>query len=208
MLWIRGRVAKTTSGMALLINKLTMIDVERKIIFTHPQKCGGTTIEAAFGWRDECVYDKIKHASLTEQIELVESLGHKSTDFFKFSCVRNPWDIIVSWYFYDKHYDYAAARGSFEEYAIIVLNRHTNRLDIKPFLYHCETYSIDYVIRFENYKEDTQKIFDKFNVNWIEDHNTQIRPKDTPYQEVHTELTRELVYEKASHSIELFGYEF
>jgi hypothetical protein len=195
-----------------------MIDVKRKIIFTHPQKCGGTTIEAAFGWHPNTAivddpisyteyFRKLKHASLTEQIELVESLGYESTDFFKFSCIRNPWDMIVSWYFFDKHHGYTAALGSFEEYVLKVFNQ-TNRLDIKPFLYHDEIYSIDFIIRFENYKEDTQKVFDKFDVNWIEDHNTQIRPQNTFYQEMHTEVTKELVYEKASHQIELFGYEF
>ena len=86
-----------------------MIDLQKKIIFIHPRKTGGTTIESAFGWHPRCYRNetkkekdpkqtwflKFKHASLTQHINTIESLGYKESDFFKFACIRNPWDLMV-----------------------------------------------------------------------------------------------------------------
>lgn len=195
-----------------------MIDLNRKIIFTHPQKCGGTTIEAGFGWHPNYVspekrlehttfFKKFKHASLTEHIKHIELLGHTKNQFFKFACVRNPWDITVSWYFFQKHFGKPIALGSFEDY---VINKFKigNFLDIKPFLYYNNEYCIDYIIRHENYTEDTQRVFNKFSIEWKENFNIHTRPENTPYQNIHTKKTKDLVYEKANQTIELFGYKF
>jgi hypothetical protein len=32
-----------------------MYDLNRKIIFTHPPKCAGTTIEMYFGWHPNAI---------------------------------------------------------------------------------------------------------------------------------------------------------
>jgi hypothetical protein len=90
-----------------------MIDLTRKVIFTHPHKCGGTTIEALFGWHPSTSSDQSseygyyfrswKHASLDLHIRNVNQNGMSENDFFIFSCVRNPWDRAVSLYYYRKH---------------------------------------------------------------------------------------------------------
>jgi hypothetical protein len=195
-----------------------MVDFERKIIFTHPQKCGGTTIEGAFKWHPnyvdlknnpgyEIFFKNYKHASLTQQIQLVESKGYSHKDFFKFSCVRNPWDLIVSWYFFDKYHGFTAAEAGFEDY-VFRRFKHGNILDMTPFFYHNEYYSIEYVIRYENYKKDVQYILDKYEVCWQDDFNIDSRPKNTPYQNIHTPKTKDIVYKNAKLLINYFGYDF
>lgn len=69
-----------------------MIDVENKFVFVHIPKTGGTSFEYALNGNKEV---EEKHLSL-HQLDSRYSLD----DFFKFSIVRNPWDITVSMYNY------------------------------------------------------------------------------------------------------------
>ena len=62
------------------------------VIFVHPPRSGGTSIEQSFGWRDE----QQKHLSASSIRKIIgEDLWSRS---FKFSIVRNPFDRAVSMY--------------------------------------------------------------------------------------------------------------
>jgi hypothetical protein len=196
-----------------------VIDIEKKIIFTHPPKCGGTTIEGAFKWHPNYVclktnpdyvnyFKQFKHGNLKKHIEYIESLGYQEKDFFKISCIRNPWDLIRSWSINHKHHKQVEAEGSFEEYVERVF-LHKNVLDMKEYFYYNGSYYIDYVIRFENYKQECETIFEKYNVSWPDvNFNTNSRPQNTDYKDIHTEMTKNVVYEKAKFIIDTFGYTF
>lgn len=194
-----------------------MIDLDRKIIFTHPPKTGGTTVESAFRWHPKYVPDSprhltffrnFKHASLERHVRYAEeNLGLRGEDFFKFVCVRNPWDIAVSWYYFDQDKNIISKTTTFEEY----LNRRCKEerfLNIFPFINYKNNFYIDYVIRYENYKEDAEQIFEKYGVDWNEDFHTHCRPKNTPYQSLYTPNTRNMIAEKAKGYIDTFGYSF
>jgi len=198
-----------------------MIDFEKKIIFIHPPKTGGTTIESSFKWHPKYYpslegkaeykkfFIRFKHAHLDEQINYVETLGYKENSFFKFACIRNPWDLMVSLYFFDKYHKYPIADNSFEEYVVGRFNRGPNFLDLLPmFFYHKNEFKIDYVIRYEQYKTDTEAVFIRYGVSWGDNFHVHIRPKNTPYQEVNTEVTKDLIYKKAKDVIDYFKYEF
>ena len=77
-------------------------DVEKKYIkrFTHPPKCGGTTVEKALGMNK--LPNKYKHASLKVIYNKLTDLGYNPDEFYKFSITRNPWDRLVSWYHFIK----------------------------------------------------------------------------------------------------------
>jgi hypothetical protein len=89
-----------------------MLDINKKVIFTHPEKCGGTTVEALFGWHPKFSLDKSleyrrsfqlwKHASLDLHIIEAKANNIDIKDTFVFSCVRNPWDRAVSLYHHRK----------------------------------------------------------------------------------------------------------
>ena len=81
-----------------------IFDVEKKYIFTHPPKCGGTSVEIALLGKELFDEENIpkwrpwKHASLIKQIEEVKRLGYDPDDFLKFSIIRNPWERVYSWF--------------------------------------------------------------------------------------------------------------
>ena len=68
-----------------------MIIPNKKSIFVHINKTGGSSVEHAFG-----VYPDDQHNTAKEYIKELSS--RKWSTHFTFSFVRNPWDRIVSWY--------------------------------------------------------------------------------------------------------------
>lgn len=71
-----------------------MINHKYKCIFVHIPRTGGTSIEAAF----EGPEGKAKSMHCTAQ--QMQQLAGESiwNEYFKFSFVRNPWDLIITLY--------------------------------------------------------------------------------------------------------------
>jgi len=64
----------------------------RKIIYIHPSKCAGKTIEnAIFGFKEGLKSD---HKSLYDYSKIVNI-----EDYFIFTTIRNPWERMVSMFF-------------------------------------------------------------------------------------------------------------
>ena len=208
-----------------------MIDLDKKIIFTHHPKCGGTTIEAAFGWhpREKRIREKkivesdyidwfsnIKHAFLEAHVEILKSKNINYKDFFKFTCVRNPWDLMVSRFFHDNRaFDVndGIKKLTFDEYVNRRLHKDRPKtakiLNFTPFLFYNNEFCMDYVIRFENYKEDVNKVLKQFNVKWPGMNYNVSKEKKGHYRTFYKNpKTRKLVEEAGKDVIELFGYEF
>jgi hypothetical protein len=196
-----------------------MFDIKNKIIFTHPQKTGGTTIESAFRWHPKyktskdinayrSFFQMIKHASLSQHIFQLEKLGYNHKDFFKFTCVRNPWDAAVSFYLFFRKEKRQIAMSSFQDFLLEVCSDKDSFLNASFFYFHNGEYCIDYVIRYENYKEDAEKIFKKYGVDWNENFHTGIRPKNLCYKNFYNEFTKKIVENKANDLIKLFNYKF
>ena len=73
----------------------------RKIIFTHPPKCGGTSFEHFLGFKNYGEHCRLyKHASLVDHVKAIEKINQNADDFAKISIIRNPWERMVSWYFH------------------------------------------------------------------------------------------------------------
>jgi hypothetical protein len=205
-----------------------MFDLDRKIIFTHPQKCGGTSIEAAFGWHPKYSTDKsdnyytlfktFKHTSLTKHIQHIETLGYSKDDFFKFTCVRNPWDMAVSRFHHDKkdkNVSNYVKNMNFDEYIEFKCNQQIKNekikfLNIDMFVHHKNQLCIDYVIRLENYEKDFKILKEKFKVELPQQHfNYRNKTKDDIYQNYYSNpKTKKLVEEASQTLIKMFGYKY
>lgn len=217
--------------------RYAMYDLNKKIIFTHPPKCAGTSIEDLFGWRDLTSeyairkFRRIRHASLKTHVDELVSLNEDVSDYFKFSCIRNPWDTAVSFFYHDKYSEITRFKennpteelpsflkfveySSFEEYINYQYKRYKteyNFLETKKFLYLEGQYSLDYIVRYENYELCINWLKQKYTIQKEMQHfNKQInKPKDLSYRDYYT--TNELiekVAEMAKTTICLFNYSF
>ena len=205
-----------------------MFDLNRKIIFTHPHKCGGTSIEFSFGWHPKSILNKkdeyiiffkqFKHSSLTKHIEYIESLGYSKDEFFKFTCVRNPWDIAVSRFHHDKkdkNVPDFVKKMNFDQYIEFkykqqIKNKKIKFLNIDTYLYHNNHLCIDYVIKLENFEKDFQLLQEKFGVELPKKKfNFRDKSERDVYQNYYSNPnTKKLVEEAGQFLIKMFDYKF
>lgn len=133
--------------------------------------------------------------------------------YYKFGNIRNPWDRIVSVYFFRKdilsknpHSNTDWVDGeSFEQF---VLNRKLPQT-------FCEFYGgcqeMDFTIRFENIQEDIMMVSNELNLNL--DINLLTPPiieavRDVDYTSYYNDTTKDFVAQKYAEDIENFGYKF
>ncbi len=140
-----------------------MILDKEKIIFVHIRKTGGTSIEHSFN-HDADKKPSLKHCP----IKYYKGEHPKEfKEYFKFTVVRNPWDWLVSRYFWSRYhqrlFDY-----TFEEFIDNVyrgeslnknqpwleeaLNSQVSRISIEGKI------SVDFIIKFENLQKDFDKV--------------------------------------------------
>ena len=180
-----------------------MIDNTRKFIFIHIPRTGGTSIENLLGGGDK----RSKHESLFSLEKKVDI-----SSFFKFSFIRNPWDITISKY-------------------VAPYYRKINKLSNKSFLYFLENYSpapneagdlfhdyfdpskMDFIGRFETREADLDYISDKMGIELdpkfsVKQKEMQRSRSKKHYTEYYNEETKQTVAEKYAKDIEYFGYKF
>jgi len=203
-----------------------MINFEKKIIFSHPQKSGGSSISLLLG-DNSSDYKHIKHGNLGEIIKEVEELGFSSSDFFKFSVVRNPWERYFSWYKYeieyrlfkilkdenadpkDKNIALQRLKTPFAEFIKKLISVHGS-LSIKRFFCIEDDFALDSVIRFENLNEEIVQILPKLKLEaGIKmPHIMKTTGNTSNYQEVYNKDLKELIAYQCGWEIDKFGYKF
>jgi len=212
-----------------------MYDLNRKIIFTHPPKCAGTSIEDMFGWIPDsqdsqsiASYKKIRHSSLQDHVNAIKNAGENISDFFKFSCIRNPWEVAVSFFYHDKNYETLrfkqnnqtqelptllkiAETNSFEDYINYQYRRYKNDynfLETDKFFLIEKKYFIDYVVRYESFELDIAQLKEKYCLNVITSHCNKGEEREHYKKYYNSIEIINKVKEMANTTIELFGYSF
>jgi chondroitin 4-sulfotransferase 11 len=195
-----------------------MISHKHKIIFIHIPKTGGTSIDNFFTGsfqRHSCAKDY--------QFNLVDTIFQ---EYFKFTIVRNPWDLIVSLYGMITERQKAGIKAtlkrfgkktySFEEFVKeLVFERHSGGSSFSTNYSHSFTsrcqlnwikdltneICMDYIIRFENLQEDFNIVCDKIGIPQQElPHKNASKHKH--YTEYYDDETRQIVAEKYAKDIE------
>lgn len=226
---------------------MAIISHKKKFIFVHIYKTAGTTITDCLikyaTMKQRLAYDYYltrklsngvgkafnlydsgkkwltgyhKHATA---LEIRNHLGNSLHDrYYKFAFVRNPWDLLVSFYYYirrqqDHKYFYLANKLTFKEFVKYYLD--TLPLLQLDFLTDDKgNIIVDRIGKFENLQQDFQNILYELDLHTggdrmysLEFHNLSAdRQRD--YKIYYDEITATLVANYFSKDIDCFEYQF
>ena len=155
-----------------------------------------------------------QHSPLREYRELIDKKDYDS--LYKFCVVRNPWDLLISYYF-SPHW--AESKDPyFKEHPHDKLNSPDEliyylKTDLQPLRYYISTDNkkglieeINYVIRFDNLEEDFKNVERTLGIN--ENLPVKNKSEHVHYREYYDEKLKNMVYEKFKEEIKFFNFEF
>jgi hypothetical protein len=200
-----------------------MISFQKRFLFVHIPKTAGNSIQSVlrdysehelvalrggqdgvqrFGLRNP-KYKIKKHSTLAEYRA---ALGEgQFAELYKFTCVRNPWDRMVSYYFTPTQKAEAWDRKKFRKAISRALSvadyLRLNKGKGDPFG------NVDYVMRFENLTDDFRTVCAALDIlpTILPKYNRSNREH---YSKYFDEELRELVRARFAADIERFGYTF
>jgi len=200
-----------------------MISFQKRFLFVHIPKTAGNSIQSIlrdysedelvalrdeqdgierFGLRNP-KYKIKKHSTLAEY---KAALGEvQFGDLYKFTCVRNPWDRMVSYYFTPTQQVGAWDRKKFRKAIVKALSvadyLRLDKVEEDPFG------NVDYVMRFENLADDFRTVCGTLGISptTLPRYNRSSREH---YSKYYDDELRELVCARFAAEIEHFGYIF
>jgi sulfotransferase famil protein len=206
-----------------------MISRSKKFVFVHIPKTAGNSIALALQQYsdDQIVFtnrqqeynesvgglnrfglarahlDLGKHARLEQILSAWETdaLGDPK-DYFKFACVRNPWDRLVSFYFSPHARRKRFNKTEFESF----IGKTALRGSQSAFVLvdgHC---AVDFLVRFEHLEDDLAIVAERLGIEISLPHVN--RSKHRPFQDYYDGTTRAMVQSLFREEIELFDYRF
>lgn len=198
----------------------------KKVLFLHNPKTGGTTIEKLFDLDrtaenlynigssyqrgSNCALQHLSYIGMKERVPL-----DIFNSYYKFTFVRNPWDRLVSTYFWN-HRGFATFEEFvkfvdmlYSKYTVETLTQYpefTRKYCAHLYPQHIYTGDNVDVYRYENFATDLQKILRRFTIDKpIPVANISGHAHYTTY---YNEVTRELVQKIYADDIRRFGYTF
>jgi hypothetical protein len=205
---------------------MVLVSHKYKFIYIKNAKVAGTSVESFFG--KFCLNPKKDYKyshSISEHIDKFGIIGSrgahltnkwqnhidatkiksflgekKFNEYLKFCVIRNPYDKMVSLYFFNN------SKLSFKEFVK------------KNNCYNLSRHSIDgesvcnYFIRFEHIKEDIKTLckklkIDSYDISSLPQHKSGIRKSKKHWSEYYDDETKKIVYNKHKKEFELFGYD-
>ncbi len=146
-----------------------------------------------------------KHQNSSRHCNLENALldFKEAFKYFKFCFVRNPWDIVVSWFFFYKKNGKIDDSLIFEDFVKGVTLRKTYFGIIN------DPRGFNFIGKFENLNNDFNFICQKIGIKFKElPHENEHKHKYKHYTEYYNNNTRQIIAEKFSKNIEYFGYKF
>jgi Sulfotransferase family len=200
-----------------------MISFQKRFLFVHIPKTAGNSIQSIlrdysedelvalrgeqdgverFGLRNP-KYKVKKHSTLAEYRA---ALGEAEFgNLYKFTCVRNPWDRMVSYYFTPTQKTAVWDRKKFRKVIVQALPvadyLRLNERDNDPFE------NVNYIMHFENLADDFRTVCAALAISptTLPQYNRSNREH---YSKYYDDELRELVRERFAAEIGRFGYTF
>ena len=176
----------------------------KEYIFFHAPKSGGTSVSVNLakhtGPQDVVTaHEYIQRADHDfNQAKAKNSAGYSThtlpypTEYLSISTKRNPWDQVVSNFFWYSH-------KNFEEFVTKELF-----IDCRPFWG-----GMDFYLDFENLEESYKELCKKIDIPYerLPRTKTKIRPKGA-YQSYYNDETRAIIESYYKYAIKEFNYKF
>ena len=194
-----------------------MINHDKKYIFIHIPKTGGSSIEQLLLKVDGIEIKNKRLRSYPESIRRKYNIGSyggnqhypiskfeitSQENYFCFTFVRNPYSRILSEYKWQKS-ELGKSFKNFKQFLKTGTYVPWHRESQCEFINE----NIDFIARFENFQRDVDIICDKIGIPQQQlPHKNKTEHKH--YTEYYDDETREIVAERYAKDIEYFGYEF
>ncbi|MFY0598810.1 MAG: sulfotransferase family 2 domain-containing protein [Cyclobacteriaceae bacterium] len=205
-----------------------LVSHSHKFIFIKTKKTAGSSLQdyLARYCKDGIVEKYIPGGHRPAQ-STKEKIGDEIwNDYLKICPIRNPWDKMVSWYFWrsrkrsifvkikrilkGKHPENEAYRMSFREFMLYLEGRGKVNLDHKITLVDGEWPDYFY-IRYEHMMEDLEKLCQKLDIPFEPDKMPKQKMgvrKVKGYRDRYDKETQEIVRKAYQDELDLFDYKF
>lgn len=212
-----------------------MISINKKFLFVHIPKTGGNSLQNILHKysEDELIisadhhdgkerfelsnnkYDIHKHSSINNYKEELEKKVFDS--LFKFATIRNPWDLMISYYFSphrkvqewnrEEFVEILKSVKTFTDYTTIKKKDNNSIKTILSKLFYKKKSILDFIIRFEYLNEDFSKLCELIDIPF-EELPVRNKSKRKHYSFYYDSELIEMVRGKFSYEIKLGQYEF
>ncbi len=189
---------------------------DKKAIFIHIPKCAGVSINQA-------IFGNLAggHTTLDHYLKIFEP--HCINSYFKFTIVRNPWDRLVSAYFFlkkggfrekdrDWFNDELSSFTDFDDFVKSWVNKQNiwKEDHFRPQYHYMldkrRKIPLDFVGFLENLNDDFTYITKKIGITCCL--HTSNKSKHKNYQDYYNDETKEIIREVYSEDIKMLGYNF
>jgi hypothetical protein len=185
-----------------------IISHTNKFIFIKSEKTGGSSVETAL--EPSLTFSDVYHKNGHEiPAQILQKYGSKIfNNYFKFSIVRNPFDKMVSHYFWQRYLQ-PERYDSFHDF---VKEFYYNKI-ISNWKYFSinNNVVIDRILKYEDLQKDLHSISSNISIDIDISgifEKSGYRPPDVPYQEYYSDTIKEMVEELCIQEISLFNYSF
>jgi len=209
-----------------------IISHKYKFIFIHIRKCAGTSITRALapmlGEHDlvlgctlegeKLEKEALKNGGLAKHstaLQIMQTIGTEIwNSYFKFTFVRNPWDLMVSHYHWALETNWDDAKGytdkikkldDFEDY---ILSPLSNRKNCTEYISDMNgNINIDYIGKFDKLSNDFHAVCQRIGLPILKlgACNTT---KHFQYKKYYNPLTRDLIKDRFARDIQYFDFKF
>lgn len=199
------------------------ISHKHKSIFVHIPKCAGSTVEKTLeiygsdNKGNNNILDKdilfghnVQHYTYDE---IMKNVDKDVSDYFSFSFIRNPWDRMVSEFFWRKPWDQEIKNHSFSDFIERICDFDLNHPEMCP--HFIEQYKfildkngnklVDFIGRTENFNKDFGYIIKKLGIKDYLSVNKTVHKNYTSY---YNKKTRQMIFNKYKKDIQYFDYKF
>jgi len=204
------------------------ISHDYKFIFVKTRKTAGSSIEKFFLDKlqgTDFIFSGMSSENLPSFNCSFKNAEHNGSKFikhhypkewkkyFKFTIERNPWDKIVSRYYWQKYFKPKKINvDSFESY-LKNYQKDIKKASDYPLYTLNNKIAVNYVMRYENLYDDLEHICKKINLTYNNELKSinlkgNHRTRNVSYQQYYTEKSKNLIADFFSKEIDYFNYQF